>query len=970
MKGRWAAPTLRESIMPRLALTLLATWLLMTAWLAPARGADEPTPETERALRFVRGLRERGYFDLATEYLEQLQTAKDTPADLREILDFELGLCLLDEASRDADLERRKERFDEARAKFDAFAKAHPNHPRAPEALAQVGRQFFESGHLAVLMANDAKDSGVRQAKLTEARALFDRARAAYDQAIKPLQAAFDAFPKYIPEKDPRRAGREQAHIALMNAQLQRYVVDYEEAQTYAPGSKERNALLDKSIAAFEEVFKRYRDWMAGLYARMWQGKCYEEKGELGAAMGIYNELMSHSDPHLKSLQRTVGYFRIIVLGKRKEFALATDEAVRWIQANPDARRTDTEEWLGVHLELAKNIIAQLEAPGAPSKGSEREAALRRVVEALSEAVRYSSPHKAEALALLQKYKPKAAEKAMIPASLTYDDAMGQADTAISSEEWDRAIALLKAAVHRADPAKEPEKANRARYMLAFCYYQTKHYYEAAVLAEHLARRYPQGGLSAKATQIALAALTDAYNTYRRERTSDLNHLIDLAQYTAETFPNSDEGDAARLVLGDIHLEMGKYEEAAKAFEAVRPKSPRIADAQNRAGQAHWKLSQFHRSRDQSEQADAEAKTALNLLRTAYETRQKTSASPTDPGLLGNACDLAEVELAENQAKAALDLLEPLAKAPGLTNPAPNLVPLVSRLLAVLLRTHIAVGQVNGALADMARLEKLGGSEGKLTQLYYELGRLLEREMEALKRRGDINGFERTQQAYRKFLEVLVASKAGQSYESLQWAGEALLSMSESARAQAEESKRRRMVKQAEAILNSAHDMARQAEGVFRRVLATYANDAAFQQSPQGKTKLLRTRLKLAAALRNAERFPEAKQVLDDVSAQHKTLLDLMMEQGFLLEARAQAGDAKWSDALDYWRQLSLRLRSRGTPRVEYYEACYHIAWALYKDGKPDEAKRALKGVMRLYPHVGGPEMKAKYEELLKRLGA
>ena len=38
-------------------------------------------------------------------------------------------------------------------------------------------------------------------------------------------------------------------------------------------------------------------------------------------------------------------------------------------------------------------------------------------------------------------------------ARLTYQDAMEQADEAIASQEWDRAITLLKAAMRKADPS-------------------------------------------------------------------------------------------------------------------------------------------------------------------------------------------------------------------------------------------------------------------------------------------------------------------------------------------------------------------------------------------------------------------------------------------------------------------------------------------------------------------------------------
>ena len=59
---------------------------------------------------------------------------------------------------------------------------------------------------------------------------------------------------------------------------------------------------------------------------------------------------------------------------------------------------------------------------------------------------------------------------------LSYEEAITQADQAMAAHEWDRAIALLRVAVRRADPARDPDKANLARYNMAFCCYMDKRY--------------------------------------------------------------------------------------------------------------------------------------------------------------------------------------------------------------------------------------------------------------------------------------------------------------------------------------------------------------------------------------------------------------------------------------------------------------------------------------------------------------
>lgn len=948
--------------MLRPGLTLAALLIGLVWHGTPARAAGDDV-SSSLPLRFVQGLRERGYYDLALEYLDQLRQAPDTPPALKVVIDYEVGRGLLEQASHTADLQRRREQLDQARTKLDAFTKANPNHPLAPEALVQLARLLVERGHLAMLQSEEEKLPADKQAKLAEARTALTQASAAYDKAQVPLKKAYESFDRFIPEGDPRKDARERAHVALMDAELQRALVDYEEAQTYPMGSKERNDLLDKGIAAFGTVYKDHRTQLAGLYAHMWQGKCYEEKGDLGPAMGVYNELMEHTDPHLRPLQREVGYFRIIVIGKRKEYALAADEAVRWLQSNPTFRHS--REGIGVMFELAKDIIAQLDN----AKGAERDAAVKRATDVLSELVRYYSPHKLEALALLQKYKPRAAAAAALPANMSYDDAMAQADASISSQEWSQALRYLKAAVRKADPAKDSEKANRARYLMAFCYYQNKEYYEADVLAEFLARRYSKWGLSPKATEIGMASLTFAYNTFlARDRLADLQRLIDLAKYTAETFPETDQGDTARLTLGDIYQGQGKYAAAAQMYEAVRKSSARHADAENKGGTAHWKNSLVLRESEKGSEADAELKSAEALLKDALKARQDAGAAAQDPGLIGNACDLAEIYLATERSKDALALLDPIVAGLGTATPAQAVVASASRLLATEMRAHIATGQVAQALADMRRLETLGGKGTNLTQLYFELGRLLKKEMDALQAKGDQPGYDRMQQAYLKFLQALVTSQSGQSYDSLQWAGEAMLSLSQAATEQAVQLKGRRMVREAASQADTARSLANEALAVFQRVLDTYSKDEAFQKLPSAGARLLRTKLRMVSAYRGQQQFAQAQELVDQLISQNRGLLDPLLEKGLLLEDMAEAGKGNWSSAYEHWNRLAARLGQTNPKPRDYYEATYHVALVLSKEGKKSEAARLLRGRMRLSPRVGGPEMKAKYEKFLLQL--
>ena len=923
-----------DRIMSRRTFAIVA---LLTAPLVGLEPAAEAVNFRD-ASRFVQGLRERGYYDLASEFLERLRQDPATPADLRATVDYELGRLLLDEASKTGDLVHRKDMLDRARGKLDAFTTANPGHPLAAEALVQLARLLVERGHLAMLLSEETQVKAEKEPKIAEARTSFDQARVAYTRAEERLQKAYKPLVGFIPEDDPRKEERDRTHNALMDAQLQKAVVDFEQAHTHPPGSTQRVEMLDKSRAQFQELHNRYRTQLAGLAAQMWQGKCFEEKGDLGAAMGLFNQLMEHDDAHLKSLQRHVGFFRIIVIGKRKEYALAADEAVRWLQANNSVALRRSREGLGVQLELARNILAQLDEATRPS---DREAAIRRATDVLGEVVRYPSPYKADALALLKVHKPRAALNASAVEKLSYEEAITQSDQAMSAHDWGRAIALLRVAVRLADPSRDPDKANLARYNMAFCCYMDKRFYEAAVLAEHLARRYPRGGLSAKATEIGMASLADAYNHYLEgDRSSDLNRLIALASYTIETWPDSEPGDAARMTLGQIRQGMGQYPKAVEVYESVRPNSSKRLDARTRAGASHWQQSLALRQKGKTPEADAEVQQAVDVLKETHKARQAAGAAVTDPGLIGNACDLADIYLGTGKADESLVLLDPLAKAAAAPENADRTSPAFKRLISSILRAHIATNHVDLAMADMATLEAAGTTGAGLTQLYYSLGKLLQAEIEGLRKKGDAARLAQTQDAYRKFLTALIQSKSGQTYESLQWAGENLLTLG----------------------------AFREAGSVFERIMKTSETDPAFLGQDGSRERLLRTRLGLAATLRGMGDFAAAETLIGQLLAENPKSLEPRVEKAHLIADKANAGKASWRDAFDQWRSLALQLGQRSPKPLEYYDSWYHAAIALMKQGKGTQARQTLSSVMRLSTNVGGPEMKAKYQELLGQI--
>ncbi|MGP0066265.1 MAG: tetratricopeptide repeat protein [Isosphaeraceae bacterium] len=887
--------------------------------------------DTRTVTRFLQELKNHGLHDQALFYINELRADPGLPNDLKIGLDYEEGRTLVDEASRSNDLVLREELLKDARDKLEAFTKNHPDRAEVGDALVQLAKLLLERGYLAMLQSEDVQDKTKKEAKVADARAAYSQSHDAYGKSVEALALAYKAFPVSMAEGDPRRAQRDLVLASYLNAMLQKGVADYELAHTYPEKAADRTKYLKAALDQFEALYKSYREQFAGLAAQMWQAKCFEEQGDIGAAIGLYKQLLGHSDPRLRDLQRNVGYFYIVALAKRKQYALAADEATRWLNTFNRRDELRSKEGLGVMVELAKAIDAQM----PEIDGASRPKAVKEIIDTVSKVVRYPTPFKSDALALLKKYKPSAAIKAEEITKLPFKDVMERADEAIASQEWERAITLLKSAVRKADPVREIENLNLARYNLAFCYYLNKQFYEADILSEHLARRYPKQGLSPKATAIAMQSLADAYNTYTEvDRLADIEHLVELAKYTAETWPDREEGDDARYNLGQIHFGRGQYDQAIASFAAIRRRSTKWFEAQSRIGASHWAKSKMLEYKGNTEAAAPEAQKAVEILEGALKARKEAGAGPTDPGLVGNVGDLAIVLTETGKPADALKLLDPIVRVQTIKSG-----PAYSRLMEAQLTAYIASNQVQQAIGTMKSLEQ-SGAGASLSQLYFKLGKLLEKELDSLRKKGNNRAFVQMHQAYKTFLTTLAGSKSGQTYESLEWAGERLVAL----------------------------EAYKEAEQVLQRVLQEFTQDPQFLQQKNGRNRLLQTRLAMAAALRGQGKLDAASSLVEELLSQNPRYIEPQFEKGLLLEAEADAGKGSWSASLKHWEGLAKNLERMRPRPVFYYDAWYHVALVLSKQKEMVKARQTLLGVMRLNPSVGNSDMKAKYQALFARL--
>src|SRR4029079_7252916 len=164
-----------------------------------------------------------------------------------------------------------------------------------------------------------------------------------------------------------------------------------------------------------------------------------------------------------------------------------------------------------------------------------------------------------------------------------------EADVAKKSAQ---AFAYCQRAIELSDTKSNLEKLNLVRYMLSYFHYAKKQYYEAAVIGEFLARKYPDAAKARPAAQIALTSLDALYREHKQAGETDLTFesgkLTDLANYILKTWPDQPEAGPPAELLMQFELADGNFDRARETLARMPEDSRGRADAELRLGHALW----------------------------------------------------------------------------------------------------------------------------------------------------------------------------------------------------------------------------------------------------------------------------------------------------------------------------------------------------------------------------------------------
>lgn len=906
------------------AVRFAAAWAGVMLITAASLSAQEPYQE------FTRALRDRGYYDMAVFYLDQLATRSGVPDDVRQLIPYEKAITLLESSRVTRSPERQLEQLDQALAFLEQFVKDSPNHPQAADANSERAQILLGKARVEILQSKSPANQGAKGDYQKRARDYIGKARAVFKTAFDQHEAAWKKFGTFIDKvKDADKyEARAQSEVNMIRAQLDLALCTYEEAQTYDADSADYKRLLNDAAAMFEEMHQRYRSQVGGLYARLWQGKCFEEQGDLQKALGIYNELLDHpgEEGPIKRLKDQTLQFKLISLNsnQRKDHQLVVDLGEEWTKTNKAELRTRTG--LGIQWEIARAYEALGDQRDLPKSDAQRF--WREAHDKAQQVNRFPGEYHDVSLSLMQRLDGKLGGRERKP--VKFDEAFGigrQHITTITElknaldngikarmpreelekirkdldSELRQAAEMFDLSLRLVTPIDDAKSVTTARYMYAYVNFLMRRNYEAAILGEYVAKTAgkEEADVGLDAAYLSMAAYVQAFNDTKGsydEKQADIGFVVHACNLLTERWPDSDKANDARMTLGRIYSDLKQPAKAAEWYGKVPETDAKFSEAQLAAGQAYWTAYLTSARLTEDDKVDPAQLAEWRTLGEQYlrsGIAKLSATAPKDaapPELIAAKMSLAQIVLSLGQDAEAIKLLldEPQSVIKAVAVPDEKKRPdkgVQSRQFAtesykLLLRAYIGGGKLDDARATMRTLEAIAGGEAgaDVTELYVGLGRLLRDELDRYREAGEADKFNKLMTSFETFLNDLYQRKEGQTFGSLSWIGETYFALGE-------------------ASTNDASRSAtyfEKAGNAFRDILKQAESQPNYLQPDQ----LLAVKVRLIRCYRLKKEFEPGEQLVADVLKQREKDLRAQIEAAYLYQDWGASGSTTTADKL------------------------------------------------------------------------
>jgi tetratricopeptide (TPR) repeat protein len=526
---------------------------------------------------FALELARAGYPDLARDFAAAVERVRTDPAGKAEaeLLRIDLDADL---AQRERDVKKRMNLLlDVVKAK-QTFGEAHKGTPVGDSVVSSLPDLYRSVGEAISTGIQNEQDPAEVAKLRTVGSELFEQAERSLNILVKDLQ---DKVDKQEPDPNPPVTEEQQQtplEEKLMLAKYSTFRTYYFHGRLLEEGSADRTAKLKKAIDLFQEFQFDYLNYLPCYEGYVYEGMCNEDLGQPDKAAASFDsalkirELFAKTPTGLWQLSREAADLvswavvqKMTLLdkqGKTKEAITAADE---FFNTTPDAAATmkglailaakaDAQQKLGdqAGLEATAKKLIELDPNGAGgAKGRDLTG--------------QASGGGGKGLGLFESLR--------------------LAEGAIGRGEMDLATSLCQQVIDRSRGTKDWQNASaQACLLLGIAAVQQKRMDEAVVAWETAYERFPKGD----ATPEALSRAVKGWSNYGQtvDRGPYKTRWKELLTQLLAKYPTSPQAASAKLIELTVLVNEGKFEDAAKAADAIPENSPSFGEAMYQAGDA------------------------------------------------------------------------------------------------------------------------------------------------------------------------------------------------------------------------------------------------------------------------------------------------------------------------------------------------------------------------------------------------
>ncbi|MEZ6120779.1 MAG: hypothetical protein R3C28_29965 [Pirellulaceae bacterium] len=588
--------------------------------------ADDSVP-----VKFLEGLRERGYFDTAIDYLDRMQSDTRVSRDFKKSIRYQQGLILLEELQAIRDFKGREEQLNVAQERFEQFESEQPDHAYVPLSRTKRGNILVERAKLRLAKSNlPGTIEPTKNELQSEAVQLFQSAQEIFQANQKQLASRLQEIGSDVGNDAALLDERDKLRWDYVTVR-QNIAMTYFETADALSEENEKKEMLGKAEKEFAEVADKYSRFAGGTTAKLYRGICLQQLGKLKEAVSEFKDLIDtpdKKDPFLRDIvtQAVRHTLECWIDPSMAYFDAAIEMGNQWLDQQMPHERQNSE-WLGMQLQLAKVYKAKADAEGKNASELTAQARKNALVVArfpsqwqvpardFLATLSGADANAASADSMLENVKtyqeaidalkPIQSEHKLATATIrlltnrlpTVSDPQARSDMQQKIEEAETTVVrvqpecakLLRLALMLAAPETPAENLNQLRRELCYFYYLEEQYYDAVVLGEFLTRYYPTTTGAATAGKIALASLVKLYELEPANSQEIQGRILALATLVRNQWPGEPEAADALSLLINFSVTSGNIDAAEKYLAEIESDSPQVADSQLIVGQALWK---------------------------------------------------------------------------------------------------------------------------------------------------------------------------------------------------------------------------------------------------------------------------------------------------------------------------------------------------------------------------------------------